>query len=284
MPVTTNRRRACPDRGPARPNQHGQCPARHRQVAVGRPVGRHGRHGGSDRRPARRAGQIRALVREPGEIADDAEKRCFGTSATSAPSRSARRSSTSPPPIARSRRPIWCRRAPRSAASAKSTSPANRRVAVTARSAYGLVARKQLQEGRSSLQFDSAGRGDQGLRKMTQQAWTSMPPGCGPVSSMSPRNFPDRASSRVSSPRSSRRSAHRRKNAAGFAFLRDFVEEAKRSGIVASLIERHGVTGRLSVAPPAISADHCEDRSDDVSDPTRLLERRALRFARNDTG
>ena len=40
-----------------------------------------------------------------------------------------------------------------------------------------------------------------------------------------------------------------KKNAAGFAFLRDFIEEAKRSGIVASLIERHGVTGRLSVAP-----------------------------------
>src|SRR5205814_1586051 len=42
-----------------------------------------------------------------------------------------------------------------------------------------------------------------------------------------------------------------KKNVAGFAFLRDFVEEAKRSGVVASLIERHGVTGRLSVAPPA---------------------------------
>jgi polar amino acid transport system substrate-binding protein len=41
-----------------------------------------------------------------------------------------------------------------------------------------------------------------------------------------------------------------KKNAAGFAFLRDFVEEAKRAGIVASLIERHAVTGRLSVAPP----------------------------------
>jgi polar amino acid transport system substrate-binding protein len=42
-----------------------------------------------------------------------------------------------------------------------------------------------------------------------------------------------------------------RTNAAGAAFLRDFVEEAKRSGLVARLIERHGVTGRLSVAPPA---------------------------------
>lgn len=41
-----------------------------------------------------------------------------------------------------------------------------------------------------------------------------------------------------------------RKNTAGAAFLRDFVEEAKRSGLVASFIEKHGVTGRLSVAPP----------------------------------
>jgi polar amino acid transport system substrate-binding protein len=41
-----------------------------------------------------------------------------------------------------------------------------------------------------------------------------------------------------------------RANAAGAAFLRDFVEEAKASGLVASLIERHKVRG-LSVAPAA---------------------------------
>jgi polar amino acid transport system substrate-binding protein len=40
-------------------------------------------------------------------------------------------------------------------------------------------------------------------------------------------------------------------NDAGFAFVRDFVEEAKASGFVASLIEKHGVVGRLSVAPSA---------------------------------
>ena len=40
-------------------------------------------------------------------------------------------------------------------------------------------------------------------------------------------------------------------NAAGAAFLSAFVEEAKASGFVAGLIERHGVVGRLSVAPPA---------------------------------
>jgi polar amino acid transport system substrate-binding protein len=41
-----------------------------------------------------------------------------------------------------------------------------------------------------------------------------------------------------------------RKNIAGAAFLRDFVEEAKASGFVASLIERHDVRG-LTVAPGA---------------------------------
>jgi polar amino acid transport system substrate-binding protein len=39
-------------------------------------------------------------------------------------------------------------------------------------------------------------------------------------------------------------------NAAGAAFLADFVAEAKRSGLVAQLIEKHHVVG-LTVAPPA---------------------------------
>jgi polar amino acid transport system substrate-binding protein len=43
----------------------------------------------------------------------------------------------------------------------------------------------------------------------------------------------------------------RRENAAGAAFLRGFVEEAKASGLVARLIERHGMAGRLMVAPAA---------------------------------
>jgi polar amino acid transport system substrate-binding protein len=42
-----------------------------------------------------------------------------------------------------------------------------------------------------------------------------------------------------------------RKNTAGAAFLGTFVEEAKASGLVAKLIDRHGVAGRLSVAPAA---------------------------------
>ena len=38
---------------------------------------------------------------------------------------------------------------------------------------------------------------------------------------------------------------------AGAAFLRSFVEEAKASGLIARLLDRHGMTGRLTVAPPA---------------------------------
>ena len=40
-------------------------------------------------------------------------------------------------------------------------------------------------------------------------------------------------------------------NDAAYAFLKEFVEEAKASGFVAGLIDKHGVEGRLSVAPPA---------------------------------
>lgn len=38
---------------------------------------------------------------------------------------------------------------------------------------------------------------------------------------------------------------------AAAAFLRSFVEDAKASGLIARLIDRHGMTGRLTVAPSA---------------------------------
>jgi len=40
-------------------------------------------------------------------------------------------------------------------------------------------------------------------------------------------------------------------NDAAYAWLKTFVEEAKSSGLVASFIEKFGVQGKLSVAPPA---------------------------------
>ena len=38
---------------------------------------------------------------------------------------------------------------------------------------------------------------------------------------------------------------------AGAAFLKSFVEEAKVSGLIARLLDRHGMNGRLTVAPPS---------------------------------
>lgn len=43
---------------------------------------------------------------------------------------------------------------------------------------------------------------------------------------------------------------------AGAAFLKSFVEEVKSSGFVADLIEKYGLTGRLSVAPAAKENQH----------------------------
>lgn len=40
-------------------------------------------------------------------------------------------------------------------------------------------------------------------------------------------------------------------NPAALAFLREFVEGAKSSGLVAQFIEKHGVSERLAVAPPS---------------------------------
>lgn len=40
-------------------------------------------------------------------------------------------------------------------------------------------------------------------------------------------------------------------NDAAYAWLKDFVEASKASGLIASYIEKHGVQGKLSVAPPA---------------------------------
>jgi polar amino acid transport system substrate-binding protein len=44
-----------------------------------------------------------------------------------------------------------------------------------------------------------------------------------------------------------------RKNSQGAGFLRDFVEQAKASGLIAALLDRHKVGGSLTVAPPAVS-------------------------------
>ncbi len=123
---------------------------------------------------------------------------------------------------------------------------AGRRIAVTARSAYGLWLELNIKRARL-VQFDSADAAIKAFVDDKMDAYAGLRPALIglavklPGSRILDGQF-TAVQQAVGTPK---------KNAAGFAFLRDFVEEAKKSGIVASLIERHGVAGRLSVAPPA---------------------------------
>src|SRR3954447_6503797 len=120
-----------------------------------------------------------------------------------------------------------------------------RRVAVTARSAYGLWLENNYTKG-ELLQFDTA---EEAIRAFTEQkmdAYAGLRPGLIDVAAKLPGSrildgqF-TAVQQAIGTPK---------KNGAAFAFLRDFVEESKKNGLIASLIERHGVVGRLSVAPP----------------------------------
>jgi polar amino acid transport system substrate-binding protein len=123
---------------------------------------------------------------------------------------------------------------------------AGKRIAVTARSAYCLWLENNLKSAQL-VQFNSA---DEAVRRFLDDkmdAYAGLRPGLlSLVESHPGARILDgqfaAVQQAVGTPK---------KNAAGFAFLRDFVEEAKRSGLVASLIARHGVEGRLSVAPAA---------------------------------
>jgi polar amino acid transport system substrate-binding protein len=120
------------------------------------------------------------------------------------------------------------------------------RIAVSARSAYDLWLERNI---KSATLVRVEGGGDSAWTRFVEdklEAYAGLRPGLMPLTGKLPgaRTLPGRFTAvqqAVGTPK---------QNAAGFAFLRDFVEEAKRAGIVESLIQRHGVTGRLSVAPP----------------------------------
>ncbi|HEX6442837.1 MAG TPA: transporter substrate-binding domain-containing protein [Stellaceae bacterium] len=121
-----------------------------------------------------------------------------------------------------------------------------KRVAVTARSAYGLWLENNFKKG-ELLQFDNADAAIKAFTEQKMDAYAGLRPGLIDVaaklsgSRILPGQF-TAVQQAVGTPK---------KNAAAFSFLREFVEESKTNGLIASLIERHGVTGRLSVAPPA---------------------------------
>ena len=120
-----------------------------------------------------------------------------------------------------------------------------KRCAVTARSAYGLWLENNFKKGQL-VQFDSADAALKAFDGEKMDAYAGLRPGLLEVAKARPgsRILDGQFAAvqqAVGTPK---------KNAAGFAFLKAFVEEAKQTGIVASFIEREGVVGRLSVAPP----------------------------------
>ena len=121
-----------------------------------------------------------------------------------------------------------------------------RRCAVTARSAYGLWLENNYNKG-ELVQFDTAEAALKAFDAGGFDAYAGLRPGLIDVQKTRPgsRILDGQFTSvqqAVGTPK---------KNAAGFEFLKAFVEEAKKSGMVASFIERQGTVGRLSVAPPA---------------------------------
>ena len=121
-----------------------------------------------------------------------------------------------------------------------------RRVGVTARSAYGLWLENNYKEG-ELLQFDNAEAALKAFDGEKLDAYAGLRPGLIDLQKARPGSrILDGQFTAVQQAVGTARS-----NAAGATFLRDFVEEAKKSGLVARLIELHKVTGRLSVAPAA---------------------------------
>jgi polar amino acid transport system substrate-binding protein len=120
------------------------------------------------------------------------------------------------------------------------------RIAVTARSAYDLWLERNIKEAR----LVRAEGGDAAFRQFVDDkldAYAGLRPGLISLAEKLPgaRILDGKFTAVQQAIGTSRR------NAAAAAFLRDFVAEAKTSGLIARLIDKHGVTGRLSVAPPA---------------------------------
>src|SRR5579872_1237658 len=119
------------------------------------------------------------------------------------------------------------------------------RIAVTARSAYDLWLERNIKQA-TLVRSDSLASATEKFANDKLDALAGLRPGLiGDIQKFPGARILDGQFTAVQ-----QAIGTARVNTAGAAFLRDFVEEAKRSGLVAKLIEKHGVVGRLSVAPP----------------------------------
>jgi len=123
---------------------------------------------------------------------------------------------------------------------------AGKRLAVTARSAYGLWLENNIKKA-ELVQFDSADAALKAFVDEKMDAYAGLRPGLVDLE----KSLPGSRILEGQFAAVQQAVGTARANILASNFLSDFVEEAKRSGLVAKLIEQHGVVGRLSVAPPA---------------------------------
>lgn len=120
------------------------------------------------------------------------------------------------------------------------------RIAVTARSAYDLWLERNIKQA-TLVRSDSLASATEKFAKDKLEALAGLRPGLlGDIEKFPGARILDgqftAVQQAVGTPK---------KNILASNFLADFVEEAKRDGLVQKFIEQHGVVGRLSVAPPA---------------------------------
>jgi polar amino acid transport system substrate-binding protein len=121
-----------------------------------------------------------------------------------------------------------------------------KRLAVTARSAYGLWLENNYKKG-ELVQFDAAAEALKAFDGGGFTAYAGLRPGL--IEEAAKRSGSRILDGQFASVQQAVGTP--KKNTAGFEFLKAFVEEAKAKGLVGSFIERQGTVGRLSVAPPA---------------------------------
>ena len=119
------------------------------------------------------------------------------------------------------------------------------RIAVAGRSAYGLWLERNLRHA-ELVRADSLGGATEQFIQQKLDALAGLKPGL--LADLDKLPGARIIEGKFSSVQQAIGTGKR--NTAGAAYLNEFVEEAKRSGVVARLIERHKVRG-LSVPPPA---------------------------------
>lgn len=119
------------------------------------------------------------------------------------------------------------------------------RIAVAGRSAYGLWLDRNIRHA-ELVRADSLGDATEQFKRGNLEALAGLRPGL--LADLDKLPGARILDGKFSSVQQAIGTA--KKNAAGASYLNDFVEEAKASGMIARLIERHKVRG-LTIAPPA---------------------------------